>query len=55
MGLLSELNKEGTTIVMVTHNLNIAEMANTVIKMNSGKISEIYTNEAQKTAYEIGW
>ena len=36
-------------------NLNIAEMANTVIKMNSGKISEIYTNEAQKTAYEIGW
>ena len=32
-----------------------AEMANTVIKMNSGKISEIYTNEAQKTAYEIGW
>lgn len=43
------------TIVMVTHNLNIAEMANTVIKMNSGKISEIYTNETQKTAYEIGW
>ena len=39
---------------MVTHNLNIAEMANTVIKMNSGKISEIYTNEVQKTAYEIG-
>lgn len=47
--------KYGFTIVMVTHNLNIAEMANTVIKMNSGKISEIYTNEAQKTAYEIGW
>ena len=43
------------TVVMVTHNLNIAEMANTVIKMNSGKISEIYTNETQKTAYEIGW
>ena len=43
------------TIVMVTHNLNIAEMANTVVKMNSGKIFEIYTNETQKTAYEIGW
>lgn len=43
------------TIVMVTHNLNIAEMADTVIKMNSGTISEIYTNEAKKTAYEIGW
>jgi putative ABC transport system ATP-binding protein len=40
---------------MVTHNLNIAEMAKTVIKMNSGKISEICTNEFPKNAYEIGW
>lgn len=48
-------NKYGFTIVMVTHNLNIAEMAKTVIKMNSGKISDIYKNEAQRTAYEIGW
>lgn len=47
--------KYGFTIVMVTHNVNIAEMANTVIKMNSGKISEIYSNEIRKTAYEIGW
>ena len=47
--------KQGFTIVMVTHNTNIAEMANTVIKMNSGKIAEILTNATQKTAYEIGW
>ena len=53
---IAKLQKEyGFTIVMVTHNLNIAEMAKTVIKMNSGKISEIYTNETQKNAYEIGW
>lgn len=43
------------TIVMVTHNLNIAQMANTVIKMNSGKILEVYKNKKCKTAYEIGW
>jgi len=48
-------SKYDFTIVMVTHNLNIAEMAKTVIKMNSGKISGIYQNEVQKTAYEIGW
>ena len=48
-------NEYGFTSVMVTHNLNIAEMANTVIKINSGKISEIYSNEKRKTAYEIGW
>jgi putative ABC transport system ATP-binding protein len=40
---------------MVTHNLNIAEMAKTVIKMNSGRFSEIYTNDTQKNAYQIGW
>lgn len=45
----------GFTVVMVTHNQNIAETANTVIQMNSGKISEMYTNEMQKSAYEIGW
>lgn len=53
---ICKLHKEyGFTIVMVTHNQNIAEMANTVVKMNSGKISEVSTNEKQKTAYEIGW
>ena len=43
------------TIVMVTHNLNIADMAEKVIRMNSGRISEVYENTAQKGAYEIGW
>lgn len=53
---ICKLQKElGFTAVMVTHNLNIAETAKTVIRINSGKISEIYTNEIQKTAYEIGW
>lgn len=43
------------TIIMVTHNNNIADMAKTVIRMNSGKIVETYQNKTQKTAYEIGW
>lgn len=53
---ISELQKEyGFTIIMVTHNLNIAEMAKTVIRMNNGKVSEVSTTQTQKTAYEIGW
>ena len=53
---ICKLHKEyGFTIVMVTHNQNIAEMANTVIKMNSGRIAKIYSNSTQKNAYEIGW
>ena len=56
LNYISGLHKEyGFTVVMITHNQNIAEMANTVVKMNSGNISEVYANEKQKTAYEIGW
>lgn len=53
---ISRLRTEyGFTVVMVTHNLNIAETANTVIQINSGRINGIYTNNSPKTAYEIGW
>ncbi len=53
---ICNLQKElAFSIVMVTHNANIAEMAGTVVTMNSGKIVEIHRNENRKTAYEIGW
>lgn len=53
---ICKLQKQyGFTILMVTHNANIAEMAKTVVRMNSGTLSDIYRNEVQKTAYEIGW
>ncbi len=53
---ISKLQRErGLTVVMVTHNRNIAEMASTVINMNSGKISDVSVNAERKTAYEIGW
>ncbi|MDE6356387.1 MAG: ABC transporter ATP-binding protein [Clostridia bacterium] len=56
LGYIADLQKErGFTMIMVTHNLNIAEMADAVIKMNSGIITEAYKNAAKKTAYEIGW
>lgn len=43
------------TTIMVTHNSNIAETADTVVRMNSGKITEITKNQYKKSAYEIGW
>lgn len=45
----------GFTMLAVTHNINIAETADAVISMNSGKITEISRNAAPKSAYEIGW
>jgi len=56
LGYIADLQKErGFTMIMVTHNLNIAEMADAVIKMNSGIIAETYKNAVKKTAFEIGW
>jgi len=53
---ICSLQKEiGFSVVMVTHNSNIAEMANTVVKMNSGKITETYRNDIRKNARQIGW
>lgn len=53
---ISKLQREsGFTMIMVTHNLNIADMADTVIKVNSGIIADTYKNASPKTAYEIGW
>lgn len=53
---ICSLQKEmNFTIIMVTHNANIADMAKSVIRMNSGKIVSTYQNKTQKNAYEIGW
>lgn len=53
---ISKLQKElNFTVIMVTHNANIADMAGTVICMNSGKIIKTWQNKTRKTAYEIGW
>lgn len=50
------LQKEhGFTMIMVTHNENIAETADRIIRMNSGKIVSVSENTERKTAYGIGW
>lgn len=47
--------KQSFTMIMVTHNANIAKTADRIIQMNSGKIVSITENSEKKTAYEIGW
>ena len=56
LSYISELQKKDNfTIIMITHNENIAQMAKTIVKVNSGEILEVITNKKQKTAFEIGW
>lgn len=53
--IMKEKQKLGFTMVMVTHNPSISQMAETIIKINSGKIVEIIKNKNPKSAFEIGW
>ena len=54
--LLQDINKKyKTTMIIVTHNPSIALMANTVIKMNSGKIVEIIHNKKVASAKDLRW
>jgi putative ABC transport system ATP-binding protein len=54
--VLQELNKEyRKTVVVITHNLGIAKMADKVIRMNSGLITEITLNTVKINAQDIDW
>ncbi len=44
-----------TTVVMVTHNADIAKMANRVVKVKGGKISSIRINPWPRHASELVW
>ena len=49
------VHERGTTVVMITHNAEIAKMADRVIKLRSGKIASIKRNVHPLSASEIEW
>ena len=54
--LIEEVNKKfGCTVVMVTHNAAIANMADRVVKLRDGQIRKNYTNETKTPAAELDW
>ena len=56
LSYIAQMKKElGFTLVMVTHNEHIAQLANTVVRVNSGQIQDITVNEEAKSVKEIGW
>ncbi len=56
LSVIEEIIKsQGTTVMMVTHNAEIAKMADRVIKVRNGKISSIKKNLHPLHAEELVW
>ena len=53
--LLKLKDKSYFTMIMVTHNENIAELANKIIHVGSGRVTSIEENRTPKSVEEIGW
>ncbi|MGE5190684.1 MAG: ABC transporter ATP-binding protein [Gemmatimonadota bacterium] len=53
---LERINRElGTATVVITHNADIAEMADRVIRLSSGLVAEARRNERKKPPRELRW
>lgn len=56
LSLLQETSrKTGMTVVLITHNSAITQMAQRVIKVKNGNISSMRINEQPKSVDEIEW
>jgi len=48
LAFLKELNEEGNTIVLITHDLGIAREAKRIVKIHDGKITDDYINTGEE-------
>ena len=55
LSVLEEVIHSGTTVLMVTHNEEIAKMADRVIRMKGGVVSEVMLNAHPAEAKELVW
>ena len=54
--LIEEVNKKyGNTVIMVTHNDAIKNMADRVVKLRDGQIRKNYLNETKISATDLDW
>jgi putative ABC transport system ATP-binding protein len=53
---LEQINRRlGTATAIITHNVDIAGMADRVIHLSNGRITEVSSNPVKKSASELQW
>ncbi|GAB4370602.1 MAG: ABC transporter ATP-binding protein [Deltaproteobacteria bacterium] len=53
---LERVNRElGTATALITHNADIAEMADRVVHLRSGRVAKVLQNERRKSPRDLRW
>ncbi|MFV8835678.1 ABC transporter ATP-binding protein [Aquisalimonas sp.] len=53
---IEHVNRElHTTTAVITHNVVIAEMADRVVRLSDGRVSDVHVNEQRKAPSELSW
>lgn len=55
LSTLENITNKGTTLIMVTHNEEIAKMANRVVRLRNGQVYEITVNRHPLHAKDLVW
>ncbi|RPH63368.1 MAG: ABC transporter ATP-binding protein, partial [Burkholderiales bacterium] len=54
--VLADVNRRlGTTTVVITHNAVIADMADRVIRLSDGRVTEVRVNDNRVAARDLHW
>ncbi|MGK5631275.1 ABC transporter ATP-binding protein [Streptomyces sp. URMC 123] len=55
LDLLQRAAREGRTVLMVTHNASVADMADRVVTMHDGRVESVDRNERPVDAADVSW
>jgi len=55
LSLLQDLHKDGRTVVLVTHNSSVAQIADRVVTVVDGIVTSVKTNKTPAPASKVTW
>lgn len=55
LGLLQDLHHQGRTVIIVTHNVSVAQIADRVVTVVDGRVDSSVANENPASAADVTW